>query len=91
MPDTTGIQDEVVDLLRLDGTLPDSIEIYPDERGGATETFMVVLDYGWAQRNLAEGFYGRDARAVALSLSALLAGAGHVCPVNEVGDESADV
>lgn len=91
MTDTTGIQDEIVGLLMINDTLPASVEIYPDGRDGATEMFMVVLNYGWAQRNLAEGLYGGDARAVAFSLSALLAGAGHVCPVNRGGDEFTDV
>lgn len=91
MPDTTGIQDEAVDLLKLDGTLPNIIKICPDDQGGVTETFMVVLNHGWAQRILSYNLYARDARAIALSLSALLAGVGHNCPVNEVGDEFADV
>lgn len=55
------------DLLEWNGSLPDLRIVEEDH--GATATFMVVGDYGWAQRILCGGCYERDAEAILAALN----------------------
>jgi hypothetical protein len=47
-----------------------------EEKHGATPTFMLVLDTGWAERPIACNMYGSDAEAIADALALVLC-----CPV----------
>lgn len=51
-------------LLEMDGGLPEDVRVVEEEDHGATPTFMVVADYGWAERILCGGCYERDANAI---------------------------
>lgn len=57
------------DLLEWNGVLP-NLRIVEEEHG-ATETFMVVADYGWAERILCGGSYRQDAEAIFAALQAV--------------------
>ena len=43
-----------------------------EEDHGATPTYMLVLDIGWAEKIIAQGMYERDARGVAFVLGAAM-------------------
>lgn len=51
-------------LLEMDGGLPEDVRVVDEGKAGATPTFMVVADYGWAERILCGGCYERDANAI---------------------------
>lgn len=55
------------DLLEWNGELPDlRIE---EEAHGATPTFMIVADYGWAERILCGNCYEQDAATIHAALT----------------------
>lgn len=54
------------DLLEWNGVLPDLRII--EEEHGATATFMIVADYGWAERILCGGCYEGDAQTILVAL-----------------------
>lgn len=51
-------------LLEMDGGLPEDVRVVEEVTSSATKTFMVVADYGWAERILCGGCYERDANAI---------------------------
>lgn len=56
------------DLLEWNGVLPEVHVVQQDGPGideKATPFFMVVADYGWAERILCTGSYQQDAEAIA--------------------------
>lgn len=59
------------DLLDWNGVLP-NVRIVEEEHG-ATPTFMVVADYGWAERILCGGCYLQDAEAILAALNEVMA------------------
>jgi hypothetical protein len=61
-----------VDLLAWNDRLPD-VRIVEEEHG-ATPTFMVVADYGWAERILCGGCYLQDAEAICAALKEAIKG-----------------
>lgn len=56
------------ELLEWNGVLP-SVDVLQEETVGATATFMVRADYGWAQRILCSGCYRQDALAIEAALN----------------------
>lgn len=50
------------DLMEWNGVLP-TLRIVEEEHG-ATATYMIVADYGWAERILCNGMYLNDALAI---------------------------
>lgn len=56
------------DLLEWNEVLPD-VRVVEEEPHGETPTFMVVADYGWAERILCEGCYLLDARMIEAAIN----------------------
>jgi hypothetical protein len=52
-------------MLEWNGVLPDVRVVAQDEPEKATTFYMVVADYGWAERILCTGSYQQDAEAIA--------------------------
>lgn len=61
------------DLLEWNGVLP-NVRVVEEEEHGATPTFMVVADYGWAERILCGGCYQQDADAIAAAITEVCRG-----------------
>lgn len=55
-------------LLEWNGKLPEELRVVEEADHGVTPTFMVVADYGWAERILCGGCYEPDAEAIAAAL-----------------------
>jgi len=55
------------DLLEWNEKLPTFLVV--EEEHGATPTFMLVADYGWAERILCGGMYHQDALAIEAALN----------------------
>lgn len=56
------------DLLDWNDRLPDEVRVVEEAGHGATPTFMVVLDYGWAETILCGGCYQQGAETIRLAL-----------------------
>lgn len=56
------------DLIRWNERLPDDVRVVEEADHGETPTFMVVADYGWAERIVCSGCYQQDAEMIRLAL-----------------------
>lgn len=65
---TTAIEPTARDFLEWNEQLPDSVTVVEEPDHGATATFMVVVDYGWAERSICGGCYHQDALAIAAAI-----------------------
>lgn len=57
------------DLLTWNNVYPD-VRMVEEENTGATRTWMVVADYGWAERILCSGCYETDAEGIIAAIKA---------------------
>jgi hypothetical protein len=55
------------ELLEWNDVFPD-VRVVQEEKTGATDTFMVIADYGWAERILCERCYLQDAEAICAAI-----------------------
>jgi hypothetical protein len=56
------------DLLGWNDGRPEDLRVVEEADHGVTPTFMVVADYGWAERILCGGCYLHDAEAIAAAI-----------------------
>jgi len=59
--------EKAIDFLEWNERLP-SLRVVAQEEDKATQLFMVVADYGWAERILCTNSYQQDAEAISLAL-----------------------
>jgi hypothetical protein len=50
-----------------------NLRVVEEKDHGVTPTFMVVADYGWAERIVCGGCYDHDAEAICEAVSAVIA------------------
>lgn len=55
------------DLLTWNDVFPD-VRVVEETTDAATQTYMVVADYGWAERILCGGCYQQDAEAIVAAI-----------------------
>lgn len=63
------------DLLEWNGVFPD-VRVVEEAEHGATATFLIVADYGWAERILCGGCYRDDAEALCAAIREVAPGSG---------------
>lgn len=56
------------DLLEWNERLPEDVRVVEEAEHGVTPTFMVILDYGWAERIVCGGSYHQDALMIAAAI-----------------------
>jgi len=70
-PEERAVTPRARGLLEWNGMLP-NVRVVEEEKHGVTQTFMVVADYGWAERILCGGCYLPDAEAICAAIEEVL-------------------